>query len=540
MDAIVAVSKADADWDRRFHDFLQEVRGTYAQRLTEHGPHLFTTYVSDHVWRTYLDGFGEMGDPQRQEHRCNCCHRFFKQYGHLVVITAEGRQLPALWDAEAISDPLYAKVVARLELLVSNAKITSAFITDKEVMGKAYDGGYEHFALPTHAANLSKDKVHRPHELMAQSIEDQGTLLRGLEEYPAEIVDKTIALLDAGGFVRSTQTHGPAMFLQKIHQARAALKGTARRNIVWKLARGAHGALCRPKTSVLGALMDDVAAGLDIEQIKRRNATLLDPHNYLRPKAAPAEGAITRGENLIEKLQLKDFLPRRQAPLDDLVTLWRPQATEKPAAAEGVFGALRKKQGQGTVLNEQLTNGGTLSWSKFARTVLPNVAEMRYLVKHRPENYFMFTAAVNADAEPILRWDSHEQRHTVSSYTYHRNTSPTQWGLMPDQWVNVQAVAESPEFFYVPRPIDDVSPIRLVLEGCVDAQEIGMALFPETLRHELNEIRAVIEAYSQATPLNRVANAAGGLQLTNDMDPQHLQVTLKSGIRVDYLIDRLD
>ena len=540
MDATIAVSKADANWDSRFHDFLQEVRATYARRLEEHGPHLFTTYVKDQINSTYLDGFGPEGDPQRQEHSCHCCRSFLKHYGHLVVITAEGRQLPALWDAEAISDPLYAKVVARLELLVTNAKVVSAFITRDQVMGNPHDGGFEHFAVPTHAANLSKDKVYKPHELMAQSIEDQGTLLRGLEEYPAEIVDKTLAILDSGGFVRSHVTHGPAMFLQKIHQARAALKGPARRNIVWKLARGAHGALCRPKTSVLGALMDDVAAGYDIEQLKRRHATMLDPHNYLRPKAAPADGAITRGENLIEKLQLKDSLPRRQATLDDLVTLWRPQAADKPAAAEGVFGSLRQKQDQGTTLGDQLGEGGRLSWVKFARTVLPNVAEMRYLVPEWRENYFMFTTAVNAAAEPLMRWDSKEQRHPVSMYTYQNHTPATQWRLRAGDWVVVEAVTENPEHFYVPRDVDDVSPIMLVLAGCNDTNDIGSALFPESLRYELNEIRAVIEAYSQRTPLVRVDKPAGGIQFTNAMREQRIQVVLKSGIRVNYTIDRLD
>lgn len=82
-----------------------------------------------------------------------------------------------------------------------------------------------------------------------------------------------------------------------------------------------------------------------------------------------------------------------------------------------------------------------------------------------------------------------------------------------------------------------------VLRGAHDSRAVhcGNALFPETLRPELREIRATIEAYSKGQRLGGTAQAsANGLAMVNGPLGTEVIVTSASGLLTSWTIDRWD
>lgn len=55
---------------------------------------LFMTEVSkEDVWNTYIDNFDQQ---YKQEHTCNCCKSFLRQYGNVVAIRNGKKE--TLWE----------------------------------------------------------------------------------------------------------------------------------------------------------------------------------------------------------------------------------------------------------------------------------------------------------------------------------------------------------------------------------------------------------------------------------------------------------
>lgn len=81
--------------------------------------------------------------------------------------------------------------------------------------------------------------------------------------------------------------------------------------------------------------------------------------------------------------------------------------------------------------------------------------------------------------------------------------------------------------------------VYFALEGCRDSREDDLCLFPEILRSELREVRAVIEANNKQGRVERnpIENA-NGLLLTNS-SPLQVRVITNRG-RETYTLDRLD
>ena len=149
--------------------------------------------------------------------------------------------------------------------------------------------------------------------------------------------------------------------------------------------------------------------------------------------------------------------------------------------------------------------------------------------------------AVNADAPPILKWDREDRRNPVSGYVYHGGTMATQWGLTPNAWVKVNALAVHPAQ-WGDSPMDFLGDrLIFILDGCADGRTgQGNALFPETLKDELHGIRSTIEAYSRTAEIGgRDEASACGYDIGKSSASCLLRVRSDLGI-TSYRIDRWD
>ena len=331
-------------------------------------------------------------------------------------------------------------------------------------------------------------------------------------------------------------------------QRRAALAKDAeitiisRDNLTWLAVASAPAGFCHVRSSMIGTLLEDLAAGLPFEQIKAKFAAKMHPLQYQRPTAAPSAGNIAQAEKIIEQLESAGALERRFAKLADIVALWQPKLTERPQG-EGVFSHLKPKAGKSHAPVAPPTV--TITWEKFARTVLPDAEHIEYLVPTSNQPYLGMVTAKRPDAPPIIQWDNETQRNPVTWYIYHGGSPPTQWNLKAGVHHPVTAVTLAPWMWHETSQKDSHhgASVVFLLDGAKDTTYTkGAGFFPEFLKSTYHSIRATIEAYAKNAVVEGKddASACGIILSKGGTWNQVFRVTAKGGAQVEYKLDRWD
>jgi hypothetical protein len=521
-------SRGNVD-DEKYRLYLARVQQRFDAALMR-GP-LFQTDAGENLWEAYLDAYHP---DVRPYHNCNACRKFIEHFGGLVTIDEHGATQSALWDL-ADCNRGEEDAIAKMLQIVNRANVTGPFLATSTELGTAVTGAWRHLAVEVPKRLVcSADKAN---QRVAEKREDFKTVLRALREFPAAIVNQALGLLKSEALFRSEKVVGAAQWLSALHTAieRAPLHGHGRlrENVVWRFVAEAPAGFCHPRSSMIGTLLEDIAAGKSFEQAARSFRVKMDPMFYQRPQAPPTAGNIARAEKLVEELGIAPSLARRFARVEELHALWKPAAPRETPAAGGVFGHLLPTPPAARVMDAK---AGSITWEKFARVVLPEAKRIETLIPYRGP-FFAILTAVDADAPPILQWDRPERRNPFSWYT-HRDGSPAvQWLLTPGEWRDVTAITLNPSGWFEALSHHAKAAIA-VIAGARDTQRgQGSAIFPETLRSELHEVRATIEAFSRKAELaGREEATACGLTVVGAT----FRVTDGSGCRTEYWIDRWD
>ena len=396
-----------------FPGLLAAVQRRFAAHAA--GP-LFFTAATD-LWGTFLE---HMPPALRQHYTCNACRHFVERFGSLVAIDDAGRVTSALWADDAPSG--FARAFARMAEAVTAAAIDGVLVPATPALGTPISSPtatgkvWMHFAVSVphaHAhALLSAGQVQ------AERKQERGMLARGLAEFPQELVERAHALLSSGTLYRSDKCIGVATWLLELHRSLAAVKTPRQREaLVWRAAATAPPGFAHVRSGMIGTLLEDLAAGLDSAAIKRRFDEKMAPSQYARAQVAPSAGNIAQAEKVISALQATGALSRRYARLAELSDfLWRPRPVQPAAQPGSVFGHLTPKAR--STAGKLALPQQTLTWEKFARTVLPDAITVEAQVPLVADRFMALVTAASADAPPILQWDAEDRRNPTSWY-YH-------------------------------------------------------------------------------------------------------------------------
>lgn len=527
------------------HDYADFIRRLTDRLIctTNHGQEpLFRTSGCNLLWDAYL---GSFDDPdERQYHNCSACRRFILEYGGLAVINEDGEIRSAIWDPKDAPER-YRRAVTAMADVVAREWITTPFLSSKPIWGQPEAGGWQHLHLTPPPTLVMKAGALTAGQAMAAKREDYRTVQRALGEFSAQDLELAVSILRSDTLYRSEKVLGAAEWLRDLHQARsAALRGRAS-SVVWRAVAKAPSGFCHPRSSMIGTLLDDLAAGKSIDAASKAFAEKMHPLRYQRPQAAPSEGTIAQAEKMVEKLGIQRSLERRHITgAHELKTLWLPRRAEdqqRPSSvAKPVFGGLRAK---GARSPEKAIVPGTtpITWAKFYDTVLPDALGISFLAPAHGHGYCGLLTAVHADAPPILRWDSLEARNTVSWYVRSNGRSARSMGLIPDAWTTVTALSFTPPMWATGTSHDYVGVIFL-LDGAREMEKTQSNLFPEILRFELHGVRSVIEAHSKQTQLapSDHPGSAGWVFFRSHGASVNVRVTRTSGLVQEYRIDRWD
>jgi len=516
--------------DHDYFSILAAVQRRFRMRVD--GQPVFTTDADpEALWETYLDSFPRK---DRAFHTCTACRRFIQAYGGLVTIGEDGSAKPAVFAKNF--DPLSPEEDAfnAVGHMVARSNVTGVFLTKERVWGQPVTGCWRHVALTVPDHLVYTGKVLTPGQAMAERREDFKNVSRALSEYPAALVNQALGLLKSDALYRAEKVLGPCQFLADLHAAVNGNSVVRRANIVWRAVATAPAGFCHPRSSMVGTLLDDLAAGMSFDAAAARFKAKMHPLQYQRPQAAPAAGNIAAAEKLVEKLGIARSLERRFARVEEIEAVWRP-AREAAEERGGVFGHLKAKGESATDLGVLPAQNTT--WVRFASKFLPEAVSIEAFAPARG-NYTAILTAEHADAPPIHQWDSETRRNPFSTYTYAVLTPANQWNLASPSWVRVTAVADSPHQWYGDHPHHGKGAV-VILEGAKDTRTgQGNALFPETLKSELREVRSTIESYSRSAKIGgREEASACGLAVGPGL---RLRVTDRSGVRSEFVVDRYE
>jgi hypothetical protein len=511
---------------------------------------LFTTSLDGGNWSLYEDFRDALPASRRQHYNCRACRKFFDKFGGLVTISDSGETRSLLWNHETDA-AFFRDAIRTLNARVSKARVTGVFLSSEPIWGMPEnrspkssnsDGKWHHFHIkPTGLM------IHRPsglltsEQVMAEKLQDFGTLSRALDEFPIDLVRQAHTYLTSGALYRSEKCIGVAKWLLDLHESRDATKHKLRReNLVWRAVALAAPGFAHVRSTMIGSLLIDLAAGKNFTEIKESFDSKLHPLQYQRPQAAPTDGQLAAAEAVVSKLASAGSLRRRYARLEEIIphAIWVPKTNASGASDGGVFGHLRNSSKSKTIkLPAQ-----TMTWDKFSWTVLPNAERIEFLTPRNHSNFFAFVTATDPDAPPILQWDREDRRNPVNWYLYNDGSFANHWGLSAGTFVDVTAIALQPSGWHETREHQGDGAYFLLAGAKDSGRHAGLALFPETLRAEYRSIRSAIEAYSRAGQLDGhdEASACGiAFQKSSNMWNDTFRVTSK-GAQISYRLDRWD
>lgn len=519
----------DGDYDA----FLSRVNARFLMNCANGANPLFTTDAED-LWGLYL---GTFADPtERQYHNCHACRQFVERFGALATIGDDGMVAPAVWHEDDAPEA-YRPALAAMAKAVRRAKVTGVFLSSDAVWGTPETGVWHHLAVRPAASMVFKRATQTAGQAMAEKREDFKTVMHALNEFTQPHLETALTLLKAEALYRSEKVLGQAEWLHALHVARAAAHGAGKANAVWRAIATAPAGFCHPRSSMIGTLLEDIAAGKDFGDVSRAFAAKLHPLAYQRPQAAPTAGAIAAAEKVMQQLGAAGALARRFARVDELQALWRPTPKKDEAPAGGVFGHLKPKGAEAPNMSIQAQ---TMTWDKFQRTVLPSAERIEFLAPSHG-NYTALVTAANAEAPPILQWDREDARNPVSWYFWNGGSSASQFGLSGGQFHEVAAVTLKPSMWGGGHEHQGAG-VMFVIADARESRIAGAALFPEILKAEFHGIRSVLEAYSRGASIEGMKEPhAAGVMLTKGDKSWNATVRVWSaGRSLDYRLDRWD
>lgn len=384
-----------------FRTFSQAVTARFDE-LSKH--ELFVVNIDD-IFAGYLASFPAGTDPiyrTRTEHDCSCCKQFVRNLGKLVAII-DGK-IETVWNIAGLDEP-YATVAASLDALVKGSPILSVYRTKFRQYGNAtsnelLESGsvqtWNHFVgrVANKHFSTDADTVRGQFDAAAQ------VLRRGLEELTLGAIDTVVDLCD-GALYRGAE-HAPAV--KEFRKLKEAFDASPNKDLF--VFENIDNRAARFRNTVIGTLVTDIAAGMELEKAVRMFESKVAPTNYKRTTALITPRMVEQAVDKLKELGLDDAVNRRFAKITDVsvnnVLFVDNDARDKMKdSLTSLLMPATKSTKRVSAKMEAITI------DKFLADVLPTATTVSVLVenKHVP-NFVSLTAPQHDDTGQLFKWDN--------------------------------------------------------------------------------------------------------------------------------------
>lgn len=529
-----------------YADVQATVRETFATRMATYGPHLFAT-KSEGLSTRYVAAFPQA---DQQHHDCNACREFIRRFGHAVFITDTGHTVPALWDVSVTPDH-YAPSIKALEDAVGRQGVKHQFFTSHNVWGTEEAGGWLHLAVTPSLSCTSlvpEDQIGVNHGLAGELFD---LLMKAVDAYPLVVAKEAVNHLrsDATNKTRdfAAQAEWFANFLIRLERAEGNV-GRIRNLVRREVAACEPQSYVRIANTVIGEMMDDIKAGLHIDQIIGRFNASTRVNTYQKTTAPVTENQVDVARKAFANLGLgtRD-LKRRLATLEEITYTWRPTVAAAPMVEEDVlFGGVSKKIAKASAIPTNVADGGKITWARFVAEKLPKAEKVLVHVGQGGLPLTFYTTAVEDDAQPLFFYDYPEKRNPFCWFIgldpeSGRPTVQAPQVGVPYGFQEVYGIAGLPVGWTGGERGQQYDGVVLMLANSTfDSCNMGLAIHTMLLRDELRVARRVIEDNNKHGRMEQLGQTGNAIGLRIDTKGMTTQIMVQDAFGATrYHVDRM-
>ena len=358
----------------------------------------------DSLWLTFLESFPagtNVRFRERTEYDCSTCRGFVKNFGTVVEI--HDGKIRTVWSGVSASDPVFSVVAAAMDEFVATLPLSTVFRSTEAQYGTKTtrtlrDGKVE---VWDHLYGRVEKRHHTADVGAARGSFDAAVQVfqRGLAELAPPALDTVVDLIDDNALYRGAE-HRPAVTEFRSLQNRWT-QATDRRAFVFANAMNPAARFCN---TVIGTLVQDLSAGIDLEPAVRSFESKVAPQNYQRPRALITPAMVKAAMKTIDELGIEESLQRRFARLSDVsVTnvLWVDNDT-RSRMKDGIEGLLMRAATTGSAAHLRDAKPAETPVLTFMKDILPGAATIDLWVATSHEPNFVSLTTGRHPAAPRL------------------------------------------------------------------------------------------------------------------------------------------
>ena len=353
----------------------------------------------DKIWEIYLSSYPE---EFRQEHNCNCCKSFLRQYAGIVTI--KDNKMVTIWDGLKVPD--FQSVIDSINEYVHSLPITDVLLTDTTNAGtdKSQDHArgvtWQHFflELPKAVKVAYKDIP----TLKSNARTNKEVLKRGLEELTLEATETVLELIGQNSLYKGKEFESLVNSFALLQRRFA--KTDNKDNFCWTAAAEAGSALARIRNTAIGTLLIDLSARMDLDQAVTRFEKVVAPTNYKRPTALVTPRMVEDAKAKLTELGLLESLNRRYATETD-IQVCNLLFKDSAQAIVDVFDEMSKE----TIVNPKtLSKVEEITIEDFLANVVPTAKSISVLLEnHQLNNFVSLITSQDPSTPGLFKWPNH-------------------------------------------------------------------------------------------------------------------------------------
>ena len=384
-----------------FKDLKKQVRGSF-DTLSK-GELFYVNIDRDAIWEQYLNGFDES---VKQEHNCNCCKSFLRQYAGIVAIIDNKKM--SIWDKvlEYSVPEEYLNSIKNLRRYVDAHPITNIFRNEFASCGtdqnfdKVRNVTWEHFHI------VLPNKFVRRGDIDAYLGEVRTTkeiLKRSLDELTVNATETVIELIDQNSLYKGKENEATLRKLLSLQKEYINIPSDLKDNYCWKLVVELPGSVSRVRNTSIGTLLVDLSEGTELDEAVTKFERMVAPSNYKRPTAIATPKMIEQAKAKLTEMGLMGSLERRYACETDL-NIEDILYTDKSTSVTDVF----DEMGKGVLVNPRsLTKIEEVSINDFIEKIVPSAKVIEVLVENEHlSNMVSLIAPQDMNSNTLFKWDN--------------------------------------------------------------------------------------------------------------------------------------
>ena len=365
------------------------------------------------AWAEYLNGFAPV---DRQEHDCNTCKSFVRQYAGLVTIT-DDMVVKSIWGFNT-SQTEYQGSLDALCRYVQSLPITDVFITKNSQLGthKNYENirdsdnkitgvvEWHHFALDVPARFLTRS-AESCEALAAPYRDARNVLERGLREITTEATQTVLDLVAQNALYRGEQYKGICEVFLQLQTAYHTVEENKKSSFCWLQSGIVGQAVSKIRNTAIGTLLIDLSnPDIELDIALRKFERVVAPTNYQRPQNTVVSAKqIEAARQELEAIGYLPALERRFATADDFTVNNLLFVDRSTAKTLDIFDTLKSESG--VIEPKNLLRVSELSLEDFIANVIPTAQKIEILVENSHlSNLCSLTAPVNPTAPSMFKW----------------------------------------------------------------------------------------------------------------------------------------